>query len=201
MFVSGLKEEDLTVDVVDKILFQGVVTSDKCADCAIVLGSNKAAKYRLPVAVDAYKAKRINKIMVCGGTIRDFSDGKYSEAYSMYRAALELGVPTGDIIIEDLSQNTVENIQYALEKLEQVFGLYSIRSVLLVTTAYHIRRSIAICRKIFPNHIAVIPCPANDNNTKRDNWMNTPEGVKRAKGEAMNIVRYITSGVIPDFEI
>lgn len=115
MFVSGLKEEDLTVDVVDKILFQGVVDSDKCADCAIVLGSNKAAKYRLPVAVDAYKAKRINKIMVCGGTIRDFSDGKYSEAYSMYRAALELGVPTGDIIIEDLSQNTVENIQYALE--------------------------------------------------------------------------------------
>lgn len=63
------------------------------------------------------------------------------------------------------------------------------------------RRSIAICRKIFPNHIAVIPCPANDNDTKRDNWMNTPEGVKRAKGEAMNIVRYITSGVIPDLEI
>lgn len=58
MFVSELREEDLTVDVVDKILFQGIVDSGENVDCAIVLGSNKAAQYRVPVAVEAYKANR-----------------------------------------------------------------------------------------------------------------------------------------------
>ena len=58
-----------------------------------------------------------------------------------------------------------------------------------------------IARQLFPKHIAVIPCPANDKNTKRDNWMNTPEGVLRAKGEVMNLIKYINGGIIPDFEI
>ena len=31
--------------------------------------------------------------------------------------------------------------------------------------------------------------------------MNTPVGIERAKGEAMNIVRCVNNGVIPDFEI
>lgn len=59
----------------------------------------------------------------------------------------------------------------------------------------------AIARHLFPEHITVIPCPANDNNTRRDNWMNTPAGIARAKGEVMNIVRYVCNGTIPDFEI
>lgn len=201
MFVSELREEDLTVDVVDKILFQGIVDSGENVDCAIVLGSNKAAQYRVPVAVEAYKANRTKKIMLCGGSIRNFPDGKYSEATSMCRAAIELGVAQDDIIAEEVSQNTFENIQFALEKLKQTFGLNNVHSVLLVTTAYHIRRSVMIARQLFPKHIAVIPCPANDKNTKRDNWMNTPEGVMRAKGEVMNLIKYINGGIIPDFEI
>jgi len=54
---------------------------------------------------------------------------------------------------------------------------------------------------LFPEHIAIVPCPANDNNTRRDNWMNTPVGIERAKGEAMKIVSSVINGVIPDFEI
>ncbi len=58
-----------------------------------------------------------------------------------------------------------------------------------------------IARYLFPDYITIIPCVANDNNTRRDNWMNTLVGIERAKGEAMNIVRYVIDGVIPDFEI
>ena len=63
------------------------------------------------------------------------------------------------------------------------------------------RRSLAIARYLFPAHIDIIPCPANDNNTRRDNWMNTPVGIERVKVEAMKIVSYVINGVIPDFEI
>lgn len=201
MLASRIKEEDLTADVIDRLLFQGIADTGEKADCIIVLGSVKAAKYRVPVAVDAYKAGRAGKILLCGGKVRDFPAGKYSEAEHMRQAALELGVPEEDIILENSSQNTVENILFALIELQRTFWLNRVHCVLLVTTAYHMRRSLAIARYLFPAHIAIVPCPANDNNTRRDSWMHTPVGRQRAKGEAMNIVKYITNGVIPDFEI
>lgn len=201
MFVSTITEENLTLETVDRLLFQGLEDSGDPADCIIVLGSMKAANYRVPLAVDAYKAGRAGKIIVCGGKLRDFPDGKHSEAEHMCHAALELGVSKEDIILENLSLNTVENILFALIELQRAFSLNKVRKVLLVTTAYHMRRSLAIARYLFPPHITIIPCPANDNHTRRDNWMRTPVGIERAKSEAMKLINYAINGVIPDFEI
>ena len=201
MLVSQITENDLTIEVIDKLLFQGLDDTGENADCIIVLVSIKAAKYRVPVAVQAYKAGRARKMMLCGGKLRDFPDGKCSEAEHMCQATLELGVAEEDIVLENSSQNTVENILFALVELQRTLCLNKVRRVLLVTTAYHMRRSLAIARYLFPDHIEIIPCPANDNNTRRDNWMNTPIGVERAKGEAMKIVSSVMGGIIPDFEI
>ena len=201
MLVSEIREEDLTFDVIDRLLFQGLEDTGETADCMIVLGSAKAAKYRVPVAVDAYRAGRAGKIMLCGGAVREFGAETCSEAEHMRKAALEAGVSAEDLILETSSQNTVENILFALVELQRVFWLNKIRRVLLVTTAYHMRRSLSVARYLFPPHIAVVPCPANDQHTRRDNWMNSAVGIERAKAEAMNIVRYVVSGVIPDFEI
>ena len=201
MLVSRIKEEDLTIEVIDRLLFQGLEDTGENADCIIVLGSIKAAKYRVPVAVDAYNAGRTSKLMLCGGKLRDFPDGKYSEAEHMRQAALALGVAEEDIVLENSSQNTVENILFALIELQRSFWLNNIHSVLLVTTAYHMRRSLAIARYLLPKHITVISCPANDNNTRRDNWMNTQVGTDRAKKEAMKIIESVLNGIIPDFEI
>ena len=201
MLVSQMTEKDLTIEVIDKLLFQGLEDTGENADCIIVLGSIKAAKYRVPVAVQAYKAGRARKIMLCGGKVREFPDGNYSEAKHMCQAALALGVAEEDIVLENSSQNTVENILFVLIELQRSFYLNHVHSVLLVTTAYHMRRSLAIARYLLPKHITVIPCPANDNNTRRDNWMNTQVGTDRVKKEAMKIVESVLNGIIPDFEI
>lgn len=201
MRVSQITEHDLTVEIIDRLLFQDIKDTGERADCILVLGSIKAAKYRVPVAAEAYKTGRSGKMMLCGGKLRDFSDGKYCEAEEMRRAALALGVADEDMILEKASQNTVENILFALIELQRAFGLNRVHSVLLVTTAYHMRRSLEIARYLFPEHIAVVPCPANDLHTRRENWMNTPEGCQRATGEAMNLVRCVHDSVIPDFEI
>ena len=201
MLVSKITENDLTFETIDRLLFQDLEDTGESADCIIVLGSKKAAKYRVPVAANAYRAKRASKIMLCGGKLRDFNEGKYSEAEHMYKAALELGVAEEDIILENSSQNTVENILFALTQLQRTFWLNKVRRVFLITTTYHMRRSLAIARYLFPEHIETIPCPANDTNTRRDNWMNTQVGIERAKAEAMKIVECVANGVIPDFEI
>ena len=89
----------------------------------------------------------------------------------------------------------------SLLELQRSMWLNNVKSVLLVTTTYHMRRSLHIARYLFPSHISVHPCPADDATTKRDNWMNTPEGIARAYKESLNIVQCVNNGVIPDFEI
>jgi len=139
--------------------------------------------------------------MLCGGALREFPEGQMIEAQHMKNKALQLGIPETDIILENTSQNTVENILCAMLEFQRAFWLNRVSRVLLVTTTYHMRRSLAIARSLFPEHIFVIPCPADDNNTRRNNWMNTPAGIERARSEAMKIVSYVASGVIQDFEI
>lgn len=201
MLVSKIREEELTPEIIDKLLFQGIEDTGEAVSCIIVLGSSKAAKYRIPVAVKAYMAGRASKIMLCGGKIREFPNDRCSEAEYMRKAILELGIDADNLIVENSSQNTVENILFALIELQRTLWLNKVHSVLLVTTTYHMRRSLAIARYLFPKHISVIPCPANDTNTRRENWMNTAEGVARARNEASKIIQYATNGIIPDFEI
>ena len=201
MWVSKITKESLTNDVIDCLLFEGLSDNGASVDCIIVLGSIKAAKYRVPVAARAFFSGRSEKIMLCGGKIRDFPSKRMAEADNMYEKALELGVPETNIILEKNSQNTIENILCSLLELQRSMWLNKIKSVLLVTTTYHMRRSLHIAKYLFPSHINVYPCPADDTTTKRNNWMNTAEGISRVKEEALNIVRCVNNGVIPDFEI
>jgi len=201
MWVSKITKEDLTNDVIDRLLFEGLNDNGASVDCIIVLGSIKAAKYRVPTAAKAFFSGRSGKIMLCGGKIRNFSSERMAEADDMYKKALELGIPETSIILEKSSQNTIENILCSLLELQRSMWLNRVRSVLLVTTTYHMRRSLQIAKYLFPSHIRVYPCPADDTTTKRDNWMNTPEGIDRVTEEALSIVRCVNNGVIPDFEI
>jgi uncharacterized SAM-binding protein YcdF (DUF218 family) len=200
MWVSDLSEDDVTDEIVDRLLFEGIKDTGENADCIIVLGSIKAAQYRVPVAVDAYNMGRANKIMLCGGAIRNFPEGEIIEADYMYSKTLELGVPEQDVILEKISKSTIENILCSLLELQREFCLNKVTTVLLVTATFHMRRSLALARYLFPDNIRVIPCPADDNNTKKDNWQNTAKGSERARGEAINIIRYVKNNIIPDFE-
>lgn len=65
-----------------------------------------------------------------------------AEADNMYQKALELGVPEASLIVERNSQNTIENILCSLLELQRAMWLNQVKSVLLVTTTYHMRRSL-----------------------------------------------------------
>lgn len=201
MKVSEINEQNLTEELVDKILYEGLEDSGESADCIMVLGSIKASKYRVPVAVEAYKAGRAPKILLCGGAVREFAEGSMPEAEHMKRKALELGVPEEDILLESHSLYTVENMLCALLELERSFGLSRMKKVVLVTTTYHMRRSYLMARSYFPDWIEILPCPADDTSTRRDNWRTNESGRKRAIGEALKIAYYINDGDIPDFEV
>ncbi len=117
MLVSKITKECLTPNIIDQLLFEGLEDCGETADCIIVLGSLKAAKYRVPPAVEAYKLGRAKKLILCGGAVRDFPNGRCTEAEDMYTAVVKLVVPEEDIILESYSQNTVENILFSLIEL------------------------------------------------------------------------------------
>lgn len=62
MWVSKIRKEDLANDVIDRLLFEGLYDTGVSVDCIIVLGSMKAAKYRVPVAVKVFFSGRSEKI-------------------------------------------------------------------------------------------------------------------------------------------
>lgn len=72
MFVSEVIEENLTDELIERILYNGINDTGEKGDCILVLGSIKATKYRVPVAAKLYEAERANKIMLCGGATRNF---------------------------------------------------------------------------------------------------------------------------------
>jgi uncharacterized SAM-binding protein YcdF (DUF218 family) len=90
-------------------------------------------------------------ILVSGGAVYA---GRSAEAPVVRRFLLDLGVPARQILVEDKSRDTVENARFSRVILQQ----HHFRQPLLVTSAYHMRRSLEAFRRV---GIAVTPIPAN----------------------------------------
>ena len=142
----------------------------------------------------------MKKILCCGG--RKFNEkGQKTEAEAMLEKAVELGVPIEDIVIENESETTKDNIINALTWIENNYEIKEINRIVIVTTTFHMKRTLLLAKRILPDHIEVIPCPVDDNNTKRDNWFANKVGYERAVGEVVGIVDYAKKKEIDSFEI
>lgn len=202
MKVSEIKYENLTNDVIDKILFEGILDDGIDGDCILVFGSRKAIQYRVPKSVEIYKNNRAKKILMSGGKEVEIGERRTLEAIAMQDKALELGVSKEDIIVETFSvKSTKENILGSLIQLDRTLGLNKINRLLLVTTCYHMRRCIIMAKTYMPDWIEFSMCAAKDTNTLRHNWFLTEQGIQRARNEAYKIICYIREGSIPDFPV
>lgn len=201
MKVSSLKKIDLKDEIIDKILYKDLQYSGESAECVMVLGSMKAPQYRVPVACDLYFKGKVNKILLCGGKERKTKDASLTEFQLMKNKAMDLGVKEEDLLLEENSLTTKENIFCSLLSLDREFKLSNLRKIILVTSSYHLRRSIMMAKTYFPKWIKIIPCPAEDNITDRHNWFQSEKGRARATEEVWKIICYINEGSITDFEI
>lgn len=69
---------------------------------------------------------------------------------------IDSGIPEIDIVEEDNSNTTKENAQFIANLTKDK----NISSIILITSASHMKRSINIFQKYMPN-IEIIPCPSN----------------------------------------
>lgn len=200
MKIENLNYTDISKEIVDNVLFEGIDYSGEKADVCIVLGSSKATKYRVPMACKLYNEGKIGKIICCGG--KKFSDnGTDLESLAMKKKAISLGVDENDIEVESESKDTMENILNGAKFLEEYKKSKHIKKVILITTTFHMKRSMLLAKKYFPKDVEIIPCPADDLLTKRDTWYKNQEGYERAVGEIIGIKEYAKNNIIDSFEI
>ncbi len=92
-------------------------------------------KLRVKAAAKAYREGYSDVIVACGGTTEGH---RISEAEVMQALLLEEGIAQDKILLENKSQITIENMRFAANVLGGAKG----RRVLVVTSDYHVRRSV-----------------------------------------------------------
>ena len=85
---------------------------------------------------ELYNKGFASKILISGGVNRTT---KENEAVRIKNSLLELGISNKDIILEDKSTNTLENVVFSLQVIEDVIGLKNIKKIIVVVKCYHTR--------------------------------------------------------------
>ena len=96
---------------------------------------------RVDAAAMAYTKGLAKTVVVCGGELPGHDA---CEADVMAQLLMVRGVPSGAIIKENQSQNTMENMRFAAKLLDGARG----KRVLVVTSDYHLRRSLMTARRV-----------------------------------------------------
>lgn len=118
------------------------------ADVAIVLGAavwvdrpSPGLRERLDLALWLYQQHYVPKLLVSGG----LSEGKrIAEADAMKQYLLDNGVPREDILTEDQSHDTYQNLKNSKQVMEQ----HQLHSALIVSHGYHLARALDIAQTI-----------------------------------------------------
>ncbi|MDY6896229.1 MAG: YdcF family protein [Thermotogota bacterium] len=110
---------------------------------------DRSTYQRLMHGFKLYDQNYAGQIIVCGGNM---IKGSNSIAESMKNLLVEMGVDENKVIIEAASQNTYESIL----NIKPLLSKFRINRIILVTSSYHMFRSMAICNKL---GITVQPAP------------------------------------------
>ncbi|MBY0121447.1 YdcF family protein [Bacillus sp. S/N-304-OC-R1] len=199
MYISELDDVKLSDDQMTRLLFSNIEDDQKNGDCIFVAGSSKAIQYRLPKAVELYNQGRASKILFSGGV--KWEGNAFSEAVELKNAAIALGVPEKDILIEDQSVHTLENVLASMLVLDREFKLYKMERILVVTSAYHMRRLHLTLKTYMPSWINFTLCPADDNRIREDNWFQNNLGRQIVQMESSKLIKYVKHGALCDMEI
>lgn len=128
----------------------------KKSDCIIVLGSHDT---RVAERGAELYLQKFAPILVYSGGLGKLTDGVWTEteADKFAKIAIEMGVPKEDILIENKSTNTGENIIFS-KKLLAEKG-FNPQSFIVVQKPYMERRSYATFKKHWPDKDIISTSP------------------------------------------
>lgn len=123
-------------------------TTDTQADAAIVLGAavwsqgvSPVFRERINHAIDLHRRGRVHKIIFTGG---QGNRNEPTEAAAARAYALSNGIAPSDILIEQRSHTTYENLVFA----KQLADVHGLKKVLIVSDPMHMKRAISMAHDV-----------------------------------------------------
>lgn len=166
-YINYLKHKQI-IEEVNKIFFSFKEIVPSNSDCILVLGC-KDGDYRMLKAIEIYNQKNM-PIFVSGGNINihDKIESSYFKGLG-----IKNGINEENIIEENLSRNTIENIEYSIPLIIKKINKKNI-NIILVTSSYHLPRTYQLWLKYKKNNnlnnINVIPFPSYGANMRPNKW-------------------------------
>lgn len=161
------------------------------ADLAIIFGTRH--KEPIDVFLNLYKKKIVTKVLIAGGTNRMTGS---NEAEGIAKTLKQRGVNSGDILLENKSTNSLENVVFSKEVIDDKIGLKNITDIIYITKHYHAKRALLTLKKYFPQHINFHPMIYSLYNFDKTNWHESEMGKKKILGEYEKIKKYQEKGDI-----
>lgn len=174
----------MNVSQIGKYLF--VPDNPLNADVAIVLGMSD---WRRPaaLAVELHRAGRAKRLLFTGGYN---SKVQATEALEMAALARASGVPEPNILIEPKASHTEQNMTLSRDLLEASLGADRLRSILLVTIHYHVRRALVAAQRHFPPPIKIGWVTYPSKYYSSSDWRFSQKGRENVASEISKIERY-----------
>lgn len=202
MLLSKADINALDDDMLERLIFptEPETVIPHC-QAALVLGTNIPNVDRTPEAVKQYKNGTCDKLVFSGGVFWDTEYGRVTEAEYMRRYALENGVDDKDIILDEIARTTIENMLSGALAINRGFDYVSdVKNLLLITSSYHMRRSMLLAEALLPRNMKIYPCHAYGV-TDVTNWRDSDIGRRRVKSEAGYIKAMVVHGLCEDIEL
>jgi uncharacterized SAM-binding protein YcdF (DUF218 family) len=111
---------------------------------------------RLWQAAQLFNAGRAPHLLIAGGNVFS-APGLKAEAHYSAEVLYAWGVPREKILIESASRTTQQNAENIVPMLEAL----NAQKILLVTSAYHMHRSVSTLRKQLSGEIEIIPASSD----------------------------------------
>jgi uncharacterized SAM-binding protein YcdF (DUF218 family) len=146
---------------------------------AIVVVSGGDNNARIDKGVQLWKEGWSDTLIFSGAA----AEGDVSNAKAMKRIAVLKGIPAEDILIEEKSKTTAENAQMSAV----VITAQGMKSIILVTSPYHQRRTYELFNKSLPD-VKIINQSALDEQWRKKGWWESNVGRFLTLGELGKLI-------------
>lgn len=200
MRLTEINTQNITDDIIKKVLFSTIKSKFLEADCLIIFGCHlkPLLDERLECAIKILKSKKIDTILLTGGI---GVNGNFNESEYMKKALLNFGIAENKILVDDKSTTTEENIVNSIQILRDN-NLINNKKIVLVSNQAHLRRiGMELKKQLGGDKFDIIYEYPENSIISFDNVKNDNDLRNLATNEVKKIIRFIEQGILDDEEI
>lgn len=197
MRLTEINTQNITDDIIKKVLFSTIKSEFLEADCLIIFGCHlkPLLDERLECAIKILKSKKIDTILLTGGI---GVNGNFNESEYMKKALLNFGIAENKILVDDKSTTTEENIVNSIQILRDN-NLINNKKIVLVSNQAHLRRiGMELKKQLNGDKFDIIYEYPENSIISFDNVKNDNDLRNLATNEVKKIIRFIEQGIVDD---